>query len=165
MLSVEEKAEIDHEVTKFAYKQSACLEALAVVQKHRSYVSDEAIQEVSEYLGMSATELDGIATFYNLIYRKPVGKHVIRICDSVSCWLTGYDAVKAKIKATLGIDHGQTTSDGKFTMLPAQCLGCCDRAPALMIGEKLYRDLDEQKVVDILSSYQNDSAPTDMSHG
>jgi NADH-quinone oxidoreductase subunit E len=164
MLSAEEKHEIDHEITKFAYKQSACLEALAVVQKHRSYVSDEAIKEVAQYLEMSATELDGIATFYNLIYRKPVGKHVIRICDSVSCWIMGYDRIKAKIKEEIGIDLGQTSADKNFTLLPAQCLGTCDRAPALMIGDDLHRDLNEEQVVQILKSYKSRAAK-DVEHG
>ena len=153
-LSVEELKEIDQEIKKFPYKQSACLEALAVVQHHRGYVSDETLRAVAAYLEMSATELDGIATFYNLIYRKPIGKHVIRICDSVSCWIMGYNRIKEKIKEELKIDLGQTTSDNQFTMLPAQCLGTCDHAPALMIGNDLHRDLDDTKVVKILRSYQ-----------
>lgn len=157
MLSSDEKNEIDLEIKKFPYKQSACLEALAVVQHHRGYVSNEVLKDVAQYLEMSETELDGIATFYNLIYRKPVGKHVIRICDSVSCWILGYDRIKAKIKNELGVDLGQTTKDNLFTLLPAQCLGTCDRAPALMIGNDLHQDLNEDNVVQILRSYKDKS--------
>ena len=156
MLSIEEKSEIDKEIAKVPHKQSACLEALAIVQHHRGFVSDETIKEVAEYLEMSATELDSIATFYNLIYRRPVGKNVIRMCDSVSCWIMGYDRVKGKIKDHLGIDLGQTTIDKQFTLLPAQCLGTCDHAPAMMIGDKLHQDLTEDNVVQILK---------DISHG
>ncbi len=165
MLSTEETHEIDLEIKKFPYKQSACLEALAIVQHHRGYVSDEALKAVAQYFEMSETELDGIATFYNLIYRKPVGDHVIRICDSVSCWILGYEKIRAKIKSELGIDLGQTTSDNRFTLLPTQCLGTCDHAPALMIGNDLHRDLDEKNVVQILKSYQGKHAAKDKIDG
>lgn len=150
MLTAEEKSEIDHEITKFPIKRSACLEALAIVQKHRRYVSDEALQSVAKYLDMSPTELDGIATFYNLIYRKPVGKKVVRICDSVSCFIMGYDKIRARIEQELQIKLGQTTPDQEFTLLPTPCLGTCDHAPALMINDSLFRDLNEDNVVQIL---------------
>lgn len=150
MLTAEEKSEIDHEILKFPVRRSACLEALAVVQKHRGWVSDDALKAVAEYVGMSATELDGIATFYNLIYRKPVGKKVIRICDSVSCFIMGYDKIRARIEQELGIKLGQTTPDQEFTLLPTPCLGTCDRAPALMINDSLFRNLNEDNVAQIL---------------
>lgn len=150
MLTAEEKHEIDHEITKFPIARSACLEALMVVQKHRGWVSDDALKAVASYLDMSATELDGISTFYNLIYRKPVGKKVIRICDSVSCFIMGYDKIRSKIETELGIKLGQTTPDNEFTLLPTPCLGTCDKAPALMINDELHRNLTEQNVTEIL---------------
>jgi NADH-quinone oxidoreductase subunit E len=152
MLTAEEKHEIDHEITKFPIVRSACLEALMVVQKHRGHVSDEALRAVASYLNMSATELDGIATFYNLIYRKPVGKKVIRICDSVSCFIMGYDQIRARIENELGIKLGQTTSDGEFTLLPTPCLGTCDKAPALMINDELHRNLTPDNIVITLNA-------------
>lgn len=161
MLSTEETHEIDLEIKKVPYKQSACLEALAIVQHHRGYVSDDALKAVAQYLSMSSAELDGIATFYNLIYRKPVGDNVIRICDSVSCWILGYEKIKNAIKNELGINLGQTTPDNRFTLLPTQCLGTCDHAPALMIGNDLYRDLNESNVVQILKSYQKKDTAKD----
>src|SRR3989338_10623015 len=150
MLSAEEKLEIDHEITRFPIRRSSCLEALAIVQKHRTYVSDEALKDVAEYLEMSPTELDGIATFYNLIYRKPVCKKVIRICNSVSCFIMGYDKIRAQIEQKLGIQLGQTTPDQQFTLLPTPCLGTCDHAPALMINNELFRDLTEEHLIEIL---------------
>jgi NADH-quinone oxidoreductase subunit E len=135
MLSAEERTEIDLELAKYDYKQGASLEALAIVQHHRGYVSDENIKDIAHYLEMSPHELDSIATFYNLIFRKPVGKNVIRICDSISCWIRGYDALREKIKKEIGIDLGGTTSDNNFTMVSNPCLGCCDHAPALMIND------------------------------
>ena len=93
---------------------------------------------------MSPSELDNVATFYNLIFRQPVGKHVILLCDSVSCWIMGYEKMRQHLSARLGIDLGGTTSDGEFTLLPIVCLGACDRAPAVMVDDDLHGDLDPQ---------------------
>ena len=137
----------------YEFPRAACIEALKIVQKHRRWVSDESLHDVAAILGMSVDELDNVATFYNLIYRKPVGEHVILLCDSVSCWIMGYERIRARLNERLGIDLGQTTEDGKFTLLPMVCLGDCDHAPAMMVGEELYDDLDEGKVDDVLGRY------------
>ena len=91
---------------------------------------------------MSADELDGIATFYNGIYRRPVGEKVILLCDSVSCWICGCEGVEKAIGEKLGIAPGETTADGKYTLLPVPCLGACDRAPVMMVGDELHTHLD-----------------------
>lgn len=161
MLSKLEIAEIDHEIAKFPVRKSACLDALLVVQRHRSYVSDEALKDVAEYIGMSATELDGIATFYNLIYRKPVGKKVIRLCDSVSCWIMGYENIRKRITEELSINWGETSKDAQYTLLPAQCLGTCDKGPAMMVNNELHTHLTPQKVSAILTSKKNEEKDHD----
>jgi len=153
MLTPEEKRAIDEEIHHMPTRKSACIEALKIVQRHRRWISDESLHAIAEYLEMSPDELDSVATFYNLIFRKPVGEHIIFICDSVSCWLTGYNEIKDTITEELGISFGETTKDGLFTFLPIQCLGTCDRAPAMMIDEELYRDLTPEKVKEILGSY------------
>lgn len=153
-LSEHERAEIDKEVAKFPIKQSACLEALMIVQHGRGYVSDEALKAVAHYLDMSPTELDSIATFYNLIYRKPVGKNVVRICDSVSCWIMGYDKLRETVCAHVGARLGETSADNIFTVLPTQCLGTCDRAPAMLVGEDLHRDLTPESAKAVLDGYK-----------
>ncbi|MCA9508778.1 MAG: NADH-quinone oxidoreductase subunit NuoE [Myxococcales bacterium] len=156
MLSKLEIAEIDLEIAKFPVRKSACLDALLVVQRHRSYVSDEALRDVADYIGMSATELDGIATFYNLIYRKPVGKKVIRLCDSVSCWIMGYEKVRQCIKKELGIDWGETCKNNEYTLLPAQCLGTCDKGPAMMVNDELHTHLTPEKIIVIIKKKKNE---------
>lgn len=154
MLNADEQREIDLEIQKFEVKQAACIEALMILQHHRGYVDNEAVLDVANYLHMSSEEVDSIATFYNLIYRKPVGRHVIRLCDSISCYIMGYERVLAKLKEHLGISFGETTKDGRFTLLPAQCLGTCDRAPALMIDEKLYTQLGPEQTIEMINNYQ-----------
>ena len=101
-----------------------------------------------------AKDLDGVATFYNLIFRKPVGRHVVMVCDSVSCWIMGYERVRDQMSKRLGIKMGETTSDGRFTLLPIVCLGTCDHAPAMMVDGDLHRDLDPQKLDGILEKYR-----------
>jgi len=155
-LTEHERAEIDKEIAKFPIKQSASLEALMIVQHGRGWVSDEMLKAVADYLEMSATELDSIATFYNLIYRKPVGKNVVRICDSVSCWIMGYDQIRDKVCSHAGAGLGETSKDGLFTILPTQCLGTCDKAPAMLVGENLHRNLTVDNVTQVLDSYRRE---------
>lgn len=153
MLSDEEKQEIEAEIPNYAEKRSVTIDALKIVQRHRGWVSDEAIQDLAQYLGMSPSELDGVATFYNLIFRKPVGRHVIMVCNSISCWVMGYEYLHDALKRRLEVDLGGTTQDGRFTLLPTVCIGICDHAPALMIDEDTYTDLDETKLESILARY------------
>ncbi len=152
MLSDEQRREVLDELEHYPTKQAACIEALKIVQKHDGWVSDEALQEVAALIGMPAAELDSVATFFNLIYRRPVGRHVILLCDSVSCWLMGCDKIRAQLNDRLGIDYGETTEDNRFTLLPMACLGTCDRAPAMMIDEELHRDLTAESLDQILQA-------------
>jgi NADH-quinone oxidoreductase subunit E len=153
MLTAEEKKEIEAEFPRYEQKRAACVEALKVVQRHRGWVSDEALIAVAEFLEMTPAELDGVATFYNLIFRKPVGKHIILVCDSISCWIMGYERVLQHLQNRLGIVLGETTADGVFTLLPIVCLGACDQAPAMMIDDELYGNLDPDKIDEILTKY------------
>jgi NADH-quinone oxidoreductase subunit E len=152
MLTEEERKEIEKEVQEYPYRHAVCIEALRIVQNHRRWISDENIQDIADYLHMSKEEVDSIATFYNLVFRKPVGEHVILICDSISCWILGYEQIREHLTNRLGIGFGETTPDGKFTLLSIPCLGTCDHAPAMMIGNTLYQDLTPDKIDRILES-------------
>ena len=155
MLSPEETKEINRELRHGETSRAVCLEAMKIVQKHRGYVSDESLDDLSGILGMSVADLDSVATFYNLIFRKPVGKHVILLCDSVSCWIMGYDTVLAHLGKRLGVGLGGTTPDNRFTLLTIPCLGACDRAPAMMIDDTLYGPLTPERIDDILEDYRS----------
>ena len=153
MLSEEERKEIEQEIQDYPYRHAVCIEALRIVQNHRRWISDENIRDIADFLEMSPEEVDSVATFYNLIFRKPVGTNVILICDSISCWVLGYQQIKDHLTSKLGIGFGETTVDGKFTLLTIPCLGTCDHAPAMMIGNTLYRDLTTEKVDEILATF------------
>ena len=125
-LSDAEIADIEAEVSQLPNRQAAAIDALKIVQGYRGWISDESLSGIANILQMSTEELDGIATFYNLIYRKPVGEKVILFCDSVSCWLMDGEKVCARIKEKLAVEYGEMTPDGKYTLLPVTCLGDCD---------------------------------------
>lgn len=153
-LSEREREEILHEISQYPEARAASIEALKIAQRRLGWVPDAAIAEVAPLLGISTAELDGVATFYNLIYRQPVGRHVITICDSVACYLTGYEATRDALIQALGIQPGQTTADGRFTLLPICCLGACDHGPVLMIGEDTHLDVTPATVPAMLEAYQ-----------
>ncbi len=153
MLTPEEIREIEEDASRMPLRRSASIEALRVVQRHRGWVSDEALRDVALLLGMSAADLDSVATFYSLIYRKPVGRHVILMCDSVSCWILGYERLAAWFAEHLRVGFGETTADGRFTLLPAACLGACERAPVLMIGNDLHTEVAPEQLERILAEY------------
>ena len=153
MLTQTEIQAIDHEVSLVPHKKAAVIEALKIVQEHRGWINDESVAFIAAHLDMSAAEVDSVATFYNLIFRRPVGRHIILLCDSISCYVVGYKKIYEVLQQQLKIKFGETTTDKKFTLLPNVCLGCCDHAPALMIDEDLYRDLKIEELEKILSSY------------
>jgi NADH-quinone oxidoreductase subunit E len=154
-LSPEELAEIDAEIDHVPYRSAVAIDALKIVQAHRGWVSDESLQAIARHLQMSAEELEGIATFYNLIFRQPVGEKVILLCDSISCWIKGCGAIKAGISEHLGVGLGETTADNHYTLLPVTCLGACDKAPAMMVGEDLHTNLETSQLATILGDGVN----------
>jgi NADH-quinone oxidoreductase subunit E len=154
MLTEEVRAQIAEQVQHYDRRRAGCVEALKIVQQHHGWVSDQDLRDVALLLDMTPDELDGVATFYSMIFRRAVGRHVILICDGVTCWIMGYEDLLAHLVDGLGIGLGETTADGKFTLLPVSCLGTCDHAPALMIDDELYRDLNRDRIDQILERYE-----------
>ncbi len=148
------KRKIEQEIATCPNKECACIDAMQTVQSELRWISDESLKDIADFLEMTIDELDSVATFYNHIYRKPVGRHVILVCNSVSCWIMGFGKVLDYLSQHLGIILGETTSDGRFTLLPVECLGACEHAPAIMIDRELYWDLDQQKIALILENYK-----------
>lgn len=152
-LSDTEIEAIRHEMTLYEDSGAATIEALKIVQEHRGWVSDDALKAAAVVVGVTPTQMEAVATFYNLIFRQPVGRHVIMICDSISCYLTGYEQILAYLKKTLGVEFGQTTLDNRFTLLPICCLGNCDNGPAMRINSDYHGRLTPERVDAILAEY------------
>jgi len=153
MLSEQEKQEIAAVLRHAESARMAIPDALKIVQAHRGWVPDEQLADVAALLGMTVEEIDGVATFYDKIFRRQVGRHVILLCDSVSCWIVDFPLIRDHLSARLGIPLGQTTADGRFTLLPTVCLGACDHAPVMMIDRELFGDLTPEKVDEILARF------------
>ncbi len=154
VMSDEERHEIEHELTHYDDNRAATIEALKIVQRHRGWVPDGAIAPIGAVLGIPAADVEGVATFYNLIFRQPVGRHVIKLCDSISCFLTGYDEVRESFQHQLGIQFGQTTPDDRFTLLPICCLGACDKGPVAMIDDDTHGNLSPETISNLLEQYK-----------
>ena len=154
MLFEEEIKEIQEEIKQYPYPGVAVIDALKIIQHHRGWVSDESVRDIAQILSISNEEVDSVATFYSRIYRKPVGRNVILVCDSVSCMILGYESVYEYISKKLGICFGGTTSEGRFTLLPISCLGDCDNAPAMMINYDHFNRLTIEKIDEILERYK-----------
>ena len=107
MLSEEEKTEIQKETGQYPYPSAACIDALKIVQHHRGWVSDESVKDIAQFLHMSNEDVESVATFYSRIYRKPVGRNVILLCDGISCMIIGYESIYEHISKKLGIGFGQ----------------------------------------------------------
>jgi NADH-quinone oxidoreductase subunit E len=153
MLSEREREKIEEEARHHEHRRGAVSEALLIVQEARGWVPDDAVGDIAALLGMSRDEVEGVATFYELVYRRPVGKHVIMVCDSVSCWITGEEKISAHLKQRLGVDLGGTTTDGAFTLLPIGCLGACDQGPAMTVDGELFDRLTPERVDEVLSRF------------
>lgn len=154
MLNAGVQQAIQAELKHYPNRRAGCIEALKIVQRQEGWISDESLRQLAEFLHLPVAELEGVATFYNLLYRKPVGRHVILLCDSVSCWIMGYDRIYEQLKSELGAAFGQTSADGAFTLLPNPCLGACERAPAMLIDGTLHSNLRPDALAEILQTYR-----------
>ncbi|PWC10218.1 NADH-quinone oxidoreductase subunit NuoE [Brenneria roseae subsp. americana] len=154
VLSDAERDAIEHEKHHYEDARAASIEALKIVQKQRGWVPDGAISAIADVLGIPASDVEGVATFYSQIFRQPVGRHIIRYCDSVVCHINGYQGVQAALERKLSIKPGQTTFDGRFTLLPTCCLGNCDKGPSMMIDDDTHSHVKPEDIESLLEQYQ-----------
>jgi|SRR5208337_901412 NADH-quinone oxidoreductase subunit E len=144
------KNELETRVASAITPREAAVDVMKEVQNHYGWLTDEGVVEAAEILGLSPLQVEELATFYEMIYRRPVGKKVIKVCDSISCWTMGDEELMAHLVKRLGVEPGGTTPDGMFTLLPCSCLGNCGNAPAMMVGENMYENLTQEKADEIL---------------
>ena len=127
------------------------LPALWAVQKAHGWISSERAQAVADLLGVPRAWIDEVLSFYVLFHTEPVGEHVIWLCRNISCVLRGYEEIRAHLEARLGIREGETTPDGRFTLLSNECLGACGGAPMMQVDDRYYEDLTPKRVDEILA--------------
>ena len=154
MLTDIERRELEDALKHYPDKRAGTIDALLIVQRRRGWISDDSLLDIAQFLEMTSEDVDSVATFYNLIFRKPVGRHVAFLCDSISCWIKGCEEIREQLKKHYDIDLGQTTRDGRLTVLPIACLGHCERAPAMMIDQDVYGEVTPEKVESIVEKYK-----------
>ena len=151
MLTEESKTKIDALLPRYPTKKAALLPSLYIAQaQNDGWLPREAIKDVAEYLGLAPAFVEGVATFYTMYNKAPVGKHHVEICHNIVCMVRGSDALIDHVGKKLGIGTGETTPDRKFTLNAAECLGACANAPCMMVADKYYEDLTPEKVDKIL---------------
>ena len=123
------------------HPREMAIDVVNLLQDHYGYFSDEALEQAAGLLGMTPLELEELATFYTFIYREPVGRYVIHVCDSLICWMEGGENLMSHLCQRLGIRVGETTADGMFSLLPVCCIGYCDRAPAILVNRRVHGPL------------------------
>ena len=157
MLPEELKKSLIDKIASVDHPRELVVDVMFALQDHYGYLSDEALEAAAVLLGMTPLEMEELATFYTFIFREPVGKYVIHVCDSIICWMNGYESIRDFLSQKLEIKMGETTSDGVFTLLPVCCIGYCDRAPAILINRKVYGPLTPEKLDKILEELRTEA--------
>ncbi|NMB74318.1 MAG: NADH-quinone oxidoreductase subunit NuoE [Myxococcales bacterium] len=152
-------SELAARVRAYPYPREMVVDVLRAIQERRGWVSDEGVELAAQLLRISPLEVEEVATFYDKIYRRPVGRKVIHLCDSVCCFSRGGEDILKHLEKRLQITLGQTTPDGMFTLLPTCCLGACGQAPAMSVNLRLYGHLTPEAVDRILEEERREVSP------
>jgi NADH-quinone oxidoreductase subunit E len=159
MLPKKLREHLEGKLTAADHPRELVVDVMYAVQRHYGYLHDEAVYEVAEITGMTPLEVEELSTFYDFIYRDPVGKFVVHVCDGVVCWMCQNEfSVFHYLSEKLGVDIGETTTDGLFTVLPTACFGYCDKAPAMLVNGVPYGPLTPEKIDDILERLKTEKA-------
>jgi NADH-quinone oxidoreductase subunit E len=159
MLPKAAREKLQTQIQESEQAREQAMNVMFALQKHYGYLSDEAVREAAELLSMTPLEIDELATFYDFIYREPVGRYVIHVCDSSICWMFGHESVLDYLSGKLGIRVGQTTEDGLFTLLVVCCVGYCDHAPVMLINGKPYGHLTPESIDRIIETLRTRQPP------
>ena len=150
VFSEKTRGEFDRIVSRYPDREAAILPALHLAQREFGHVSDEAIVYVAGLIGVTPARVEGVATFYTMYNRKPVGKYHVQICRNISCSLLGAEHLIEHVAGKLGVKPGGTTPDGKFTLSQVECLGSCGTAPVMQVNDDYYENLTEASIDAIL---------------
>lgn len=151
MIPASLKIELQQRIARAVTNREAAVDVMKELQRHYGWLTDEAVVEAAGLLDLSPLQVEELATFYEMIYRRPVGRYVIHVCDSISCWSMGGETLLKQFEKLLGIRAGGTSDDGVFTLLPCSCLGNCGKAPAVMVGERQFGPVTPDQIESILS--------------
>jgi NADH-quinone oxidoreductase subunit E len=153
------RQELQGRIAAAVTNREAAVDVLKALQAHCGWLTDEAVTEAAGLLGLAPLQVEELATFYEMLYRRPVGRRVIHVCDSISCWAMGGETLLTHLARSLDIQPGETSADGLFTLLPCCCLGNCGEAPTMMIGDTIYGRLSPEQAVEVLARERRAGQP------
>jgi NADH-quinone oxidoreductase subunit E len=151
------KATLEQRVAAAVTHREAAVDVMKELQRHYGWLTDDALEEASQLLGLSQLQVEELATFYEMIYRRPVGRHVVHVCDSISCWASGGETLLESLSQLLKIEPGATSADGAVTLLPCSCLGNCGEAPCMMVDEVQYGRMTPESSAQIVAALRDGS--------
>jgi NADH-quinone oxidoreductase subunit E len=153
-LSPQTVSQIDKLLQEAVRPREVLLVALELAQKDSNYIDEEIAVGLAERFGMSRAEMTDVLSFYTVLHREPVGRHVVRVCGTLPCAMAGAERIVEHLKQHLGVEVGGTTEDGLFTLQQVECLGLCEQAPAMLIDDRAYGNLTLARVEEIIASYR-----------
>ena len=141
-------------VSRYPERRGALLPVLHLAQREYGWLSQDVMREVSEVLNLPEATVKGVATFYAMYRKVPAGRHLIQICTNVACMIFGAERLVDLLKERYGLEPGGTTQDGRFSLMIMECIGACDRAPAMLVNDDYHPDLTEERIIQILEGYK-----------
>lgn len=151
MFSEATEARFQELAASYPQKRSALVPMLILAQREQGWVTPEAVRYVAEFLNLSASDVESVASFYTMLHLKPVGRNLLLVCTNIACMLCGSDAIERTLKHELGVEIGETTDDGQFTLVEAECLGSCTTAPVIQVNGEFHENLTPAKVEALLN--------------
>ncbi len=157
-LSPEREHQVDEILTRYPERRAALLPVLWLCQRQNGWISPEVVDYVAERLGLSTAIVKGVVTFYTMFFDEPIGENIVWVCRTLSCDLRGGKAIQERLETRLGCSAGHTSSDGKFTLLKAECLAACGQAPMVQINDRYYENLDVGLLDQIIDAHATEGA-------
>src|SRR5207253_9407583 len=156
MISAQAKQRMRALAARYPVSRSAVMPALYIAQQEEGYITQEALQAVAEAIGVTVDDVESVATFYTMYYQQPPGRKVIKVCTSISCYLRNCDALVKHFEQRLGIKRGETTADGNYTLMTAECLASCGTAPVLQVNDEFVENVTPQMVDTLIDEWNRE---------
>src|SRR5437764_12409545 len=156
MISEQAKQRMRELAARYPVARSAVMTRLYIAQQEEGYITEAALEAVAEAIGMTVDDVESVATFYTMYYQQPPGKKVIKVCTSISCYLRNCDALVDRFEQRLGIKRGETTADGNYTLMTAECLASCGTAPVLQVNDEFVENVTPQMVDTLIDEWDRE---------
>ncbi|MEO0051849.1 MAG: NADH-quinone oxidoreductase subunit NuoE [candidate division WOR-3 bacterium] len=154
------REDIEHHLAKYPDRRSAIMPLLYIAQEEYGYITEEAMHEVAELVGVDVTHVRGVVGFYTLFYDRHKGKYLIQVCTDLPCALRGAEQFFKQVCEHLGIGPGETTPDGLFTVEEVMCIGACDRAPVMQVNLHFYEHMTADQIARVIETLRREHEAT-----